>query len=111
MNARKNDGFKNAILSNNTFERVGSFAKDLNIENYVFLAKKPDRKKFEELICECQFKKDEVLMVGDQLFTDINCANNCKVDSILVKAKGPEIIFHIKVKRFLERIVLLFIRK
>ena len=87
-------GFKTLMLSNNGKERIERFLKNIDSE-YIDNSEKPRKKNYIEGIKKMGLKKEEVLFVGDQVFTDILGANRAKIPSILVKYigyydKGPK---------------------
>ena len=55
--------------------------------------------------------KEEVLFVGDQLFTDVWGAKRAGMHTILVKPIHPKEEIQIVLKRYLEKIVLHFYKK
>ena len=69
-------------------------------------SKKPDREFFEKIFDEIGIKnKDEVLMIGDTLTSDILGANNVGIDSCLVdihKISNPEIVPTYKVEKTID---------
>ncbi len=71
------------LVSNNGKERVNRFASKLDIEAYP-LAKKPLLGSVKKIIKKHQYKKNEMIIIGDQLFTDIFLANRLKIKCILV---------------------------
>lgn len=91
--------FKLLIISNNTKERVESFAKTVNLMG-IYHAKKPMPFKVKKAIGK-EIKK--TLMIGDQIFTDVLLANLSGMKSILLnpQAKDPEIL-SFKIKRKVE---------
>lgn len=92
--------FKLLIISNNTKERVESFAKTVNLMG-IYHAKKPMPFKVKKAIGK-EIKK--TLMIGDQIFTDVLLANLSGMKSILLnpQAKDPEIL-SFKIKRKVEK--------
>ncbi len=72
------------IASNNSKKRVEFFSKKIEIDNYIANAKKPFTKNIKNYIKKKEYKKDEIVMIGDMLITDILVANILNVDSILV---------------------------
>ncbi len=78
-------GFKLIIISNNKSERIGNFAKDVNLP-YVTSAKKPlkigYKKALKKIGC---INKKEVVSIGDQLVTDVLGSNRMNFDCILVR--------------------------
>lgn len=71
------------ILSNGNRNRVETFAIPHNLK-FIHGAKKPLMKNFHLALRMLNMTKNEVVMVGDQLMTDILGSNRARVDSILV---------------------------
>lgn len=99
-------GYKICILSNSVnLKKVRKIMNDLDILGLCF-AKKPSTKGFEMALNLLNLKKEEVIMVGDQLFTDVWGANRFGIKSILVnpinKKEGPFTLL----KRPIEKIIL-----
>lgn len=80
----QNIGFKTLILSNNDEERVKRFLKNID-SLYICDAQKPDCKSYLKAVQMLDLKKEEVICIGDQIFTDILGANKSRIPSILVK--------------------------
>ncbi len=103
----KKSGILLYIVSNsfsaNTSKRVSS---ELGIE-YFNKAGKPSTKGFRKV---CQkypdLKKDEILMIGDQLFTDIWGGNRFNIKTILVRRINKKEIIISRIKRPIERLIL-----
>lgn len=76
-------GFTTFLLSNNEESRIAPFAKNLN-SDFIELADKPATKNYELALSRMGLSKDEVLFIGDQLFTDVLGANRVGMKSILV---------------------------
>ncbi len=107
----KSLGYKICILSNTVnVKKVRRIMNDLGIMGLCF-AKKPSTKGFEMALNLLELKKEEVIMVGDQIFTDIWGANRFGIKSILVgpisKKEGPFTL----IKRPIEKIILNKLRK
>jgi len=99
-------GYKVCILSNSlNLKKVRKIMTDLEITGLCF-ARKPSTKGFEMALNLLDLKKEEVIMIGDQLFTDIWGANKFGIKSILVnpisKKEGPFTL----IKRPFEKIIL-----
>ncbi len=78
----KNIGFEIKILSNTTNKsRVETFSKELEVEAYGN-GKKPFTKKMKRL--SSNYKDSEVIMIGDQMLTDVWAGNKCKFHTILI---------------------------
>ena len=101
FNRLKEAGIKLSVISNNHKERVEAFCKPLDVE-YSYDSAKPSSKKIIEAIEKMELNLDEVIIVGDQLFTDVWAANNTKIRSIFVDPIDKKESFLIKLKRLLE---------
>ena len=98
-------GIRTFIVSNNAEPRVKTFAGAVGSE-YCFKARKPSAKGFREALRRMGLARDEVIAVGDQLFTDIWGANRAGIRSVLVPPVDPKKDTKgIRIKRFFERIV------
>ncbi len=106
----KNHGFRLVILSNNRGERVRLFAQCLGLE-YTANAMKPLPKGFGETARRMQVVPEEMVVVGDQIFTDILGANLFGCRSILVEPIQPETNWFFRLKRQLEKGILKGYRK
>ena len=103
-------GFQTCLLSNNKELRVKSFADQVH-SPYIYKAGKPGVKNYNRAVQEMGLCKEEVLFVGDQLFTDVYGANRAGIYGILVKPINPKEEIQIVLKRYLEAVVLYFYRK
>ena len=63
-------GIKVILVSNNSKERVETFAKDLEVD-YIHDARKPLTKAYKSLIAKHKLDKKHIAVVGDQIFTDV----------------------------------------
>ncbi|WP_414055635.1 YqeG family HAD IIIA-type phosphatase [Macrococcus equi] len=98
-------GLKTLLLSNNSAERISEFNRNIDT-TFIPLANKPYRPNFLKALEMLEVSKDEVLLIGDQLFTDVLGANLCGIKSILVKYLLHEGETKIGKKRKLEAILL-----
>ncbi|MGN1043388.1 MAG: YqeG family HAD IIIA-type phosphatase [Acutalibacteraceae bacterium] len=89
------------LVSNNFKKRVESFAKLLNLP-YISFGIKPFSHGFKKAIHELGIPKSEIIIVGDQIFTDVLGANFLGIKSILVDPVSKSKTFMLKLKRFLE---------
>lgn len=89
------------ILSNNTRKRVGKVATILNLE-FIHFAMKPFQRGFKKAYRKSQVEKEELLMVGDQILTDIKGANQAGIRSVLVRPILDSDAWNTKVNRFIE---------
>lgn len=77
-------GFQTLLLSNNKEPRVKSFAEQVH-SPYIYKAGKPGVRNYNRAVQQMGLAKEEVLFVGDQLFTDVYGANRAGIYGILVK--------------------------
>lgn len=93
------------VFSNNNAERVSIFAKPLGV-NYVSMAKKPLRGGFSRAKKQLNLADEEIVVIGDQLLTDILGGNRSNLYTILVdpilKSDAPITMFN----RRLEKMIL-----
>ncbi len=101
INNLKNNKIKLVIASNNSEKRVSEFAKILEIP-HVYEAKKPFRKGLERAVEILSIPKENILMIGDQIFSDILVAKFTKINSVLVEPLSPAKNFSLRLRRKLE---------
>ena len=103
-------GFEYALISNNKGPRVQMFNQ--NIHAYTVCdAHKPSPENYIKAAAIMGLEKNQVLFVGDQIFTDVFGAKLAGIYSILVQPIHPKEEIQIVLKRYLERIVLYFYKK
>lgn len=83
MDEMKNNGIQVTIISNNNSMRVKTFSDPLEIP-YIASARKPLRRAFGQATKQMNLKKEEVVVIGDQLLTDILGGNRAGYHTILV---------------------------
>ncbi len=85
----KNMGFEIIIVSNSSKGlRAKKFAEILDLK-YTKMSLKPLKRGINKAIKKLasrKYSKDEIILFGDQLMTDIFGANRAKISSVLVKA-------------------------
>jgi len=82
INDLKDHGITPIIVSNNKGKRVQTYAHFLGIE-CISSAMKPFAKKIKSFLKASGIKHDEVMLIGDQLITDIGAANAADIIAIL----------------------------
>lgn len=103
----KSKGIILYIVSNSFSEKtVKRISKELGVK-YFYKASKPSTKGFRK-VCEKfpEISKKEILMIGDQLFTDIWGGNRFNINTILVRRINKREIWLSRIKRPIERIIL-----
>lgn len=83
LNQANELGFEVIIVSNNNEERVSYFAKDLSIKAAHHKALKPLKLKLRRILK--QYNRSQVIMIGDQLMTDVLVAKRLGLYTILVE--------------------------
>lgn len=84
LNDLRDAGIRIIVVSNNTKKRVQRAVEKFGID-YIYWALKPFTFGIDRAMQEFHYEKNEVVMVGDQLMTDIRAAHRAGVRSILVK--------------------------
>nr|WP_082702084.1 YqeG family HAD IIIA-type phosphatase [Aerococcus urinaehominis] len=92
------------ILSNNSEDRVRQVAKQFNIQFHA-PARKPLRRGFKRALDMLDMDPDDVVIIGDQLLTDIFGANRLVVRSIMVLPIVKTDSFVTRINRFFERLI------
>lgn len=95
-------GIQVTIVSNNNELRVKSFADPLGIP-FIFKARKPLGKAFNRAVSIMSVKREEVVVIGDQLLTDVFGGNRQKLHTILVIPVAKSDGFVTKFNRMVER--------
>lgn len=95
-------GFQITLVSNNTEERVVRFNEKLKVFA-LHKSQKPLTKNFRKALQLMACQKEEAIIVGDQIFTDVYGGNMAGIKTILVKPVSDRDEWKTKVKRGLER--------
>lgn len=97
-------GLKLVIISNNNRKRVQAFAEKLGID-YLSNAMKPLKRGFKKITMG--YKPEQVVLIGDQILTDIFGGNRMGYYTILVDVINyNNEQFKTRINRFFERIIL-----
>ncbi len=104
------NGIKVIITSNNHGDRVTNYANKLNVICH-YSSKKPLGYKLRRFIKNSNFNKDEIVMVGDQLLTDVICSKNTKIRVILTEPLVNKDLPVTKVNRFFDKIIRRMMKK
>ncbi|ALC84901.1 hypothetical protein AM499_03040 [Bacillus sp. FJAT-22090] len=103
-------GIQVTIVSNNNEMRVQSFADPLGIP-FIYKARKPFGKAFQLALKIMSVKKEEVVVIGDQLLTDVFGGNRQKLHTILVIPVAKSDGFFTKFNRLVERRIFRYLDK
>ncbi|WP_226667309.1 YqeG family HAD IIIA-type phosphatase [Metabacillus litoralis] len=98
----KDHGIKVTIVSNNKEARVKSFSEPLNIP-FIYKARKPMGKAFIKAVKNMSLKKEDVVVIGDQLLTDVLGGNRNGFQTILVVPVASTDGFFTRINRKIER--------
>ena len=94
--------FKVIIFSNATKKRLTPFKNGLNVDCSAS-SFKPSSKKFLKIMKMFNFSLSEVVIIGDQLYTDVLGGNRVGIKTILVNPMSKDDKLFTKLFRFLER--------
>ncbi len=98
----KSAGIQMAFVSNNNGERVTVFNENLGLF-YVSKAGKPSPKGVKRCIEYFGLQPNEVIAVGDQIFTDCLAAHRAGIKCILVKPIKDKKTLFFRFKRWMEK--------
>jgi len=104
INYLKNKGINIYVISNNHMDRVAKFSNELGCK-FSYMSYKPLKFKLNKFIKKENLKKDEIIIVGDQLLTDILCSKRLKIKSILVTPACSGDLVQTKINRFFDNII------
>ena len=95
-------GFKITLVSNNTEDRVVKFNEKLKVFA-LHKSQKPLTKNLKKALTLMNCQKEEAIIVGDQVFTDVYGGNKAGIKTILVQPVSEKDEWKTKVKRGLEK--------
>lgn len=90
------------LVSNNHKARVEKFAASVGVK-YYYGSKKPLPFVFKRILKDYQITKEQLVLVGDQIMTDVFGANSFGIQSILVMPLAARDILYTKVNRIMEK--------
>lgn len=102
FNELKRMDFSVYIFSNALPKRVEPFRRTLKVIGVPF-ALKPLKRNFKRMLKT--FKKEEIAIIGDQIFTDVFGGNKVGITTILVDPISKKDLIITKIFRFLEKLV------
>lgn len=106
----KDAGIEVLILSNNIHYRVEKVAKLLDVA-FVPNALKPLGLGFEKAFKKMDTPKEQTIMIGDQIITDIKGANRAGIRSALVKPLITSDAWNTRFNRFIELKIMTYLIK
>ena len=98
-------GISAAFVSNNNKERVELFNKELGLPAY-YKAGKPFKKNVLKAMADIGSTKENTILMGDQVFTDVWAARNAGIRAALVPPINDKKDVFTKFKRLLEKPIL-----
>lgn len=102
MRRLKKMGFQVCLLTNNTGKRMRLFNEHLGLPA-IPNAMKPFTKGIKRAVAEMGITREEAVIIGDQLFSDIWAGKNAHITTILVKPISHKDMITVGFKRMLER--------
>lgn len=104
-------GFKVVIVSNNSAARVSKFAEPLGLP-FVYSARKPANAAFHRAMAILDLPPESVIMLGDQMLTDVLGGNRLGLYTVLVQPVSliGEGIFT-RINRRVEKLAMRLMRK
>ena len=106
----KDNGITPIIISNNKASRVCGYADKLGIE-FLSSARKPFSRRINKEISKRNLNKDEVMLVGDQMMTDVLAANGAKIRVVLTEKIVKEDQWTTHINRIFDRPIRRYHRK
>lgn len=99
------NGMSFVIVSNNTTARVKTFCEKAGVTEYYPAAKKPSRKIIDTIMKKHNVTNKEIIIIGDQVVTDVWVANRVHCESVLVQPLVSTDETMSKFNKILERFV------
>lgn len=97
-----NVGIKMIITSNNKSKRVKKYADLLKV-NFLYSSFKPLPFKINKFLSSFKCDKKNVMIIGDQLLTDVLCGYNLKIKSVLTEKIVDQDQASTKINRIVDR--------
>ena len=110
VNNLKSSGLTPIIISNNKAHRVSGYANLLGVE-FLSSARKPFSKKIKAEIAKRGLNKDEVMLVGDQMMTDVLAAKGAGIKVVLTEKLVKEDQWTTHINRIFDRPIRAYHRK
>ena len=105
LKSLSDNGIRYCFVSNNNKNRVEEFNKYIGVPVYP-RAKKPLLFGIDKAMRDFGAVKENTVLIGDQIFTDIYGGNRMKFYSVLVTAVGKNETNLVAIKRYFEKLVL-----
>ena len=98
----KDMDFRIIIFSNATKTRIKPFKNALRVDCSA-KSRKPSTKKLLRVLKMFKYELSDVVIIGDQLYTDILCGNRVGIKTVLVNPMSKDDMFWTKIMRFREK--------
>ena len=102
IKAIKETGVTPIIVSNNREKRVKAYADEAGVE-CIYSARKPFSRRIRNFLKEKGVSSDEVMLVGDQLMTDVLAAKGAHIRVLLTEKVVKEDQWTTHINRLLDR--------
>lgn len=96
------NGIELCIVSNNKAIKKDIYPKRLGVKS-IFSCRKPFTNKINKFIDSLGYKKSEVILVGDQLLTDVLCGKNAQIKVVLTEPIVDKDQWTTKFNRLIDR--------
>ena len=110
VNNLKKSGITPVIISNNKAHRVCGYAEKLGVE-FLPSARKPFSKKIKLELAKRKLTPGDVMLVGDQMMTDVLAAHGAKIRVVLTEKVVKEDQWTTHINRILDRPIRRYHRK
>ena len=110
VKALKEKGITPIIISNNKAKRVSGYANKLGID-FLSSAHKPFSRRIKKEIAKRGLTPDDVMLVGDQLMTDVLAAKGAKIKVVLTEKIVKEDQWTTHINRIFDRPIRKYHRK
>lgn len=98
----KKAGIKLIVITNNTEKRIKDYATTLGV-NYLYSARKPFSGKIKNFLKLHGIDSSKVVLIGDQLLTDVKCAKNGNFKVVLTEPIVKKDQWTTKFNRLIDR--------
>ena len=100
----KEAGIPVFVVSNNHYQRVADFCEPFQVD-FIYKSGKPFGRGIPRAIARLGMRRDQVVLVGDQLFTDVLAASFHRIPCILTEPIELETKPFLRFKRVLEHLI------
>lgn len=98
------------IISNNTEDRVKAFSEPISVP-FIYSARKPMGRAFRKALRNMKLKDEDVVVIGDQILTDVFGGNRSGLHTILVVPVSQSDGLFTRFNRRVERTILGWMKK